>query len=840
MARLIVTTSDGEDVVDLASGDVITVGRDPSNRLSFPKETRASRRHCRIGAHEGPAGGWELVDLGSTNKTRVNGTIADRKVLSHGDLIEVGDVKIRFEDPEEEERLREAGRQGICYLEWANQEHQGERIILTEVRTSFGRRESNTVRLEDRMVSGHHAEVSKDLNGYTIRDLGSTNGTLVNGEPISEAPLAHGARVRIGNSRFVFKDPSMKDIEVELSQFEEDEGWGMMGEIDLARARGSYAGLIAIVLLFAAAGAGGWWLSQQSAEVPTSEALRLRGVENGDFEGEEILWSATNDELASVRRNARGGRSGAGLQVRHTGEEGSPPALVTYGHVFERTGTRSFRLEAQFRGSGDPSPEFVVIWSSAPTLTELKAGYTPFVRTETLAVASGGWRPVDVVRVPPEWAKTARLGVLLSAGASAALDDVDLRVEREGATAASFEVRGYARAHVDSAGVLDLLNQRTVLVGSAVPLARMPGDRVLTRFVATAAPRSADGGVVVDGAFLDDEDGVDATIHWTPTQEGVQATITCPGADAVGLSTALVAEHLGGAVNVLGEFPPQALPAEPGERLEGVTRVLAGNAEPVLERGRPVTLVNLVPGGGETPAVLELHASRDPNIVQSRLWMTGGRGEIEIITDFALQRDRAQQDLAAARALLGTQPGLGIAELRRVAQSYPFDEAVHDTALTLAQQRAERARADLDELDDAVRAFQIYGSSDALADMSAKAERLEAQFLAEGHPSGPIETRLEELLGQVRQSSRAYAVEHAEPELARLERLVRLLGDDEAYRPLAALYARALADRFGSLSDQSPDLARRIDAVAKRFDELTAEATVRDAIPPRAGSAGGP
>ena len=106
----------------------------------------------------------------------------------------------------------------------------------------IGRRETNEIVLDDRMASGHHAEIDRDLNGYTVRDLGSTNGTLVNGAPVTEALLTHGIRLRIGNSRFVFKDPAMQDVEVELAHLEEDEGWGMMGEIDLSRARGSKAG----------------------------------------------------------------------------------------------------------------------------------------------------------------------------------------------------------------------------------------------------------------------------------------------------------------------------------------------------------------------------------------------------------------------------------------------------------------------------------------------------------------------------------------------------------------------------------------------------------------------
>ncbi|MFV1959067.1 MAG: FHA domain-containing protein, partial [Planctomycetota bacterium] len=73
MARLKITTPQGAETLDLLGSIVITVGRDPSNRVALPEDHQASRRHCRIGPREGGVAGWEVVDLGSTNKTRVNG-----------------------------------------------------------------------------------------------------------------------------------------------------------------------------------------------------------------------------------------------------------------------------------------------------------------------------------------------------------------------------------------------------------------------------------------------------------------------------------------------------------------------------------------------------------------------------------------------------------------------------------------------------------------------------------------------------------------------------------------------------------------------------------------------
>jgi pSer/pThr/pTyr-binding forkhead associated (FHA) protein len=838
MAKLIVTSADGERTLDLAAGEVVTVGRDPANRLALPSEVKASRRHCRIGAREDGAPGFEVVDLGSTNKTRVNGAITPRRGLSHGDVVEIGQVKIRFEDEAEARQLEEAGKKGICFLEWASKERKGERILLGEPRVTFGRRPSNTVPLDDRMASGHHAEIVRDVNGYTVRDLGSTNGTMVNGEPISESLLAHGARLRIGNSRFVFKDPSMKDIEVELSQFEEDEGWGMMGDIDLTRARGGSGGLILALLLLAAAVGGGWFLLQQDARVTDAPGTALGEVQNGDFEQEDLLWSPATEGSASVRVADRG-RNGRGLEVRHEGPPEGGAALVTYSDVFETVGLRPFLFTAALRGSGDARPEYVVLWGSDPTAEELKGGKTPFERMETLARAGEGWTGVRRSRVPPAWARSARLGVYLPPGSRATLDEVDVVLERGGApTPVSFRVAGGREASVDAAGVLDLFDLTTLLVGGVRPVARRPDGTLLTDFAPTGMTVAPEGGsVTFQGGFEAGGDDVPAEVRFEAYDEGVRAVVSSPGAAEVGVEAALVVEHLGGAMNVLGDFSPQALPAEPGQRLEKVARVLAGDPSP--RPGRPATLVNVVPAEGRPEGRLETAASRDPGLVEVRLTVAGDRASVEIVSDFTKQRRRAEGAMAEARALLATAPGRAIGALRQIALEYPFDETVREEALRLSSERADQARAETEALADALRAFQIYGTEDALAAARTRAERARALYLAEGNATGPLETRFAELVDQVAEAERAYAVERVGPEIDRLQRLVGLLEHDPEHRPLAVLYGRSLVERFTPLADHSEDLKRRLEDVRARLEAMTADESVRGAVPPAPPSGGG-
>ncbi len=72
---------------------VATIGRSPDCTVHLA-DSSVSRRHAELR----PAGdGWALVDLGSTNGTRVNGATVTERRLKDGDAISVGDVQLRFE-----------------------------------------------------------------------------------------------------------------------------------------------------------------------------------------------------------------------------------------------------------------------------------------------------------------------------------------------------------------------------------------------------------------------------------------------------------------------------------------------------------------------------------------------------------------------------------------------------------------------------------------------------------------------------------------------------------------------------------------------------------------------
>ncbi|MDB4941181.1 MAG: Adenylate cyclase [Labilithrix sp.] len=83
-----------------------------------------------------------------------------------------------------------------------------EEVDLADGETTIGRDASCTITIEDTLVSRTHASFRRGHDGQIeVTDLGSRNGTRVNGAVIREPTrLTHGDRVRIGGRELVFYD----------------------------------------------------------------------------------------------------------------------------------------------------------------------------------------------------------------------------------------------------------------------------------------------------------------------------------------------------------------------------------------------------------------------------------------------------------------------------------------------------------------------------------------------------------------------------------------------------------------------------------------------------------
>ena len=89
------------------------------------------------------------------------------------------------------------------------------RIFLAPDTLTIGRIPSNKLVLNDAKASSRHAEIRAANNGYTITDMGSTNGTFVNEQqlrPNEPRPLNTGDTIRIGDTRFSYESSDAAQI----------------------------------------------------------------------------------------------------------------------------------------------------------------------------------------------------------------------------------------------------------------------------------------------------------------------------------------------------------------------------------------------------------------------------------------------------------------------------------------------------------------------------------------------------------------------------------------------------------------------------------------------------
>jgi len=80
----------------------------------------------------------------------------------------------------------------------------GSRFLLDSDLTGAGRHPDSEIFLDDVTVSRRHAEFHRDGASFTVRDVGSLNGTYVNRDRIDSVLLKDGDEVQIGKYRLVF------------------------------------------------------------------------------------------------------------------------------------------------------------------------------------------------------------------------------------------------------------------------------------------------------------------------------------------------------------------------------------------------------------------------------------------------------------------------------------------------------------------------------------------------------------------------------------------------------------------------------------------------------------
>ncbi len=172
--------------------DEIKIGRGSKNEIVI-HDNEVSREHAILRHTEN---GYEIEDLGSSNGTYVNGQQVDGIwLLSSRCIIELGDM-ITFEyhtgepnDETSEVRVNEINlEESTSHYLIVKVHSQKEPSVypLLESSLTVGRGVANDVVIVEPEMSRQHFRLTAVGRGYKIEDMGSTNGTMVNGEVLSD------------------------------------------------------------------------------------------------------------------------------------------------------------------------------------------------------------------------------------------------------------------------------------------------------------------------------------------------------------------------------------------------------------------------------------------------------------------------------------------------------------------------------------------------------------------------------------------------------------------------------------------------------------------------------
>ena len=228
-------------------GAALVIGRDASADVVVPGN-EVSRRHAQIVATEQ---GFVLVDT-STNGTFVNGhRVEGSRVLRRADVIRVGADEFRFYGEPTAEGISQtplpAPAAGAAEPAPPGAQHQlldtmfgvgappkvplpgpvtpitmmdapiasllvrsgslkGKRLTVRTPVVNIGRGDYNDLVIPEPSVSASHAKLARREGIWILTDLGSTNGTFVDGERVTEeTPLGPGATIRFGEVATLFE-----------------------------------------------------------------------------------------------------------------------------------------------------------------------------------------------------------------------------------------------------------------------------------------------------------------------------------------------------------------------------------------------------------------------------------------------------------------------------------------------------------------------------------------------------------------------------------------------------------------------------------------------------------
>jgi pSer/pThr/pTyr-binding forkhead associated (FHA) protein len=231
MHKLVISDDEGKTTVVPLVRDEITIGRKEGNTIRLT-ERNVSRRHARL---KRANGAFLIEDLESYNGIKVNGRRIEKSIaLKAGDQVGIGDYLIALQDESTDAvsvadaptaTIAQPVAAGLAAdpptamiaapgvaaapapparLIMISPPAPGAEFAFHRTKTRIGRAEDLEICVNHRSISREHAEFVRDGDRIQLVDLGSANGTRVNGRDVTDAHVSAGDVIEFGQVRFRF------------------------------------------------------------------------------------------------------------------------------------------------------------------------------------------------------------------------------------------------------------------------------------------------------------------------------------------------------------------------------------------------------------------------------------------------------------------------------------------------------------------------------------------------------------------------------------------------------------------------------------------------------------
>lgn len=566
-------------------------------------------------------------------------------------------------------------------LEILDGDRAGDVLPVTDRALRVGRKPGNDLVLADEKTSGVHAEIVLEGDRHVLRDLGSTNGTFLDGKRITEIVLTPGDVVTFGRLRLKFRDADAPAAA--------DAGELAVRRLDTSKLsrRGGSVGLLAVLLVVGLGVAGWlWWRGQDTGSGDRAATTRTaalvvdgnrlaaavaacEGEDGWNLRGGGVGFQPTTQAHTGQGAFEALGHEGAGAE----GDEAPGHAVATLQEPLAVFTGRTMTIAAHVRteGSGMACVRAVCFANNEQSPFRFRVG-TPLRQ-------SPDWQRVEaVVAVPPgcDRLQVELVAVLPSANAAVLVDDVAVV---EGGTKSPIEHK-LAESSQTLLGTGSALAVRSVDTDDPATLLAVLPDRV---------PAPVQGLVRADLCALSD---LGRDLVATPTERSFQFEVS------IGEETALGADH-GSGVQLL--FPADAA--------NGL--MIAGESDEFVAAAAEseFTTTRLLVGDRATRALLRFEAP-----VACRGQLGGGvfrlrlqAARFELVLGFRSERQEAGELVRRARAQLDrNEPGRALDSLRTLVRTVPMDTEVLAEAQALRTQvlvdqaaSVQQLRQDLDRAE---------------------------------------------------------------------------------------------------------------------------------------------